>query len=291
MAGYQTSRKLQSEIICGKYVLSLGKKTLIMGIVNTTPDSFSDGGKFFNKDDAIRHCYRLAEEGADIIDIGGESTRPDALPVSAQEEIDRTIPVIYEVSKSINIPISIDTQKAIVAKEALEAGATMVNDISSLRDAKMAEILAKYNIPVVIMHMQGTPATMQKNPYYKNVVEEIKNFFISRMQYAEVNGININNIIIDPGIGFGKTLEHNLEIFRHLNDFTDLGRPLLVGPSRKSFIGKITGADINNRLYGTVGAVCVSILKGANIIRVHDVKEVREAVAIVDSIIYTDRTN
>lgn len=286
MAGYQTSLKLQNEITCGKYVLSLGKKTLIMGILNTTPDSFSDGGKFFKKDDAIRHCYKLAEDGADIIDIGGESTRPDSLPISAEEEIKRTIPVIYEVTKNLNIPISIDTQKAIVAKEALEAGASMVNDISSLSDEKMPEIVAKYNIPVVIMHMQGTPATMQKNPYYKNVVEDIKKFFISRIRYAELKGINIKNIIIDPGIGFGKNLEHNLEIFRHLNDFSELGRPLLVGPSRKSFIGKIIGADINNRLYGTLGAVCVSIMKGANIIRVHDVKETREAVSVVDSVIY-----
>jgi dihydropteroate synthase len=290
MAGYQTFRRQQSEIVCGKYVVPLGRKTLIMGILNTTPDSFADGGQFNAKDKAIERCLSLAADSADIIDIGGESTRPGSLPVPVNEEIERTIPVIQEASKRLTIPISIDTQKSAVAKAALNAGASLINDISAFSDPEMVEVAAEYNIPIILMHMKGTPVTMQKAPHYNDVINEIKSFLAERIEYAIKNGIDKSKIIIDPGIGFGKTLEHNLAILQHLDDFLEFGLPILIGPSRKSFIGMITGAAVNDRIFGTAAAVTASILKGVNIIRVHDVKEMREAASVADAMMYGTQT-
>ena len=257
-----------------------------MGILNTTPDSFFNGGRFDSESAAVERCLCLAEQGSDIIDIGGESTRPGSAPVSVEEEISRTVPVIRRVVEKLRIPISIDTQKAAVARAALEAGASMINDVSALGDPDMAATAVEYRVPVVLMHMQGTPQTMQERPEYDDVIDDIKSFLNERINYAVRKGIDEKSIIVDPGIGFGKTLGHNLEIFHRLDELLELGRPLLVGPSRKSFIGMITGAGVNDRLFGTAAAVVASILKGADIIRVHDVKEMSEAAAIADAIMY-----
>ena len=286
MADYQTYLRPQSEIQCGQHVLPLGNKTLIMGILNVTPDSFFDGGRFSDCSKAVERCIELEADGSDIIDIGGESTRPGAAEITVDEEIARTVPVIRAVAERVRIPISIDTRKAPVARAALEAGASIVNDISALGDPEMAAVTAAHGAAVVLMHMQGTPETMQKAPRYKDVVREIKAFLESRICHATKNGIHERGIVIDPGIGFGKTLAHNLEILRRLYEFTELGPPLLVGPSRKSFIGAVTGADVAARLSGTTAAVVASILKGAGIVRVHDVHEIRQAVDIVDAIVY-----
>ncbi len=286
MAVYRTSLKQQNEIVCGQHTISLGSKTLIMGILNTTPDSFFNGGRFDSESAAVERSLCLAEQGSDIIDIGGESTRPGSAPVSVEEEISRTVPVIRRVVEKLRIPISIDTQKAAVARAALEAGASMINDVSALGDPDMAAAAVEYRVPVVLMHMQGTPQTMQERPEYDDVIDDIKSFLNERINYAVRKGIDEKSIIVDPGIGFGKTLGHNLEIFHRLDELLELGRPLLVGPSRKSFIGMITGAGVNDRLFGTAAAVVASILKGADIIRVHDVKEMSEAAAIADAIMY-----
>ena len=228
----------------------------------------------------------MAEEGADIIDIGGESSRPGAEPVPLEVELERVIPVIRELSDKIDILISIDTYKATVAKEALKAGASIINDISGLRfDPMMAKAAAEAGCPVIIMHMKGTPRDMQKRPLYKDVVKEITAFFKERISFAVKNGIKKNKIIIDPGIGFGKTVGHNLEIIKRLKEFRKLGVPILLGPSRKSFIGKILNADIENRLEGTAAAVAIGIANGADIVRVHDVKEMADVARITDAIL------
>jgi dihydropteroate synthase len=257
-----------------------------MGVLNVTPDSFSDGGLFLNKEKAVAHAFRLAEEGADIIDIGGESTRPGSEAVSLQEEIRRTIPVIEVISKRLNIPLSIDTYKAEVAKHAIDAGASIVNDISGLRfDPEMPETVAKAGVPVIIMHIKGKPKDMQQNPFYEALIPEIMDYLRTSIRIAEEAGIAEDKIIIDPGIGFGKTYEHNLEIIKNLQEFTMLGKPVAIGVSRKAFIGKILGnAAPSERLEGTAAAVAISIFNGANIVRVHDVKEMVKVVKIADSI-------
>lgn len=263
--------------------------TKIMGILNITPDSFSDGGKFFNTAAAVAQAEQMIADGADIIDIGGESTRPGAKPVSKEDEMARVIPVIDALRKNLKnsaLVISIDTQKPEVAEAALAHGANMVNDVTGLRDPAMRVAVAKYNVPVVIMHMQGEPRTMQKSPTYDDVVEEIKIFFKQRVAEAEAAGIARANITLDPGIGFGKTVEHNLLILKNLREFVVLGSPVLVGPSRKSFIGAITGGlPVDERLEGTLAAVAAAIMNGAAIVRVHDVKETKRATQIVDAIL------
>jgi dihydropteroate synthase len=260
-----------------------------MGILNVTPDSFSDGGRFFKLEEAISQGMRLAGEGADIIDIGGESTRPGSEPVSLEEELRRVIPVIQELAKRIDTPISIDTYKSRVAKEALDSGASMVNDISALRfDPEMIKILAEYKAPVVLMHIKGTPKNMQDNPQYQNVVEEIKTHLEDSIKMAKEAGIDENKIIVDPGIGFGKTLEDNLKILKNLKEFASMGRPILIGVSRKSFIGKIFDLPAEQRLEGSLVALAVSITSGANILRVHDVKESKRVARLVDSILRQD---
>lgn len=268
------------------FSLDFSAKTHIMGILNVTPDSFSEGGQYFDKAVAVRRAYQMVEEGADIIDIGGESTRPGSEPVPLEEEINRTIPVIKEIAKDVKVPISIDTYKAEVAKKALDAGASVVNDISGLRfDPEMPKVVSQYKVPVVIMHIKGNPKTMQKEPVYEALIPEIMDYLRMSIRLAVKFGIAEDKIIIDPGIGFGKTFDHNLEIIKNLHEFTLLEKPLLVGVSRKAFIGKILGdAPASERLEGTAAAVAISILNGANIIRVHDVKEMKKVALVADAI-------
>lgn len=268
------------------FCLDFTKKTHVMGILNVTPDSFSDSGAYLGRDAAIERGIRMAEEGADIIDIGGESTRPGAQPVSPDEEIRRALPVIEALSKRVNVPISIDTYKAEVARRALDAGASMINDISGLRfDHDMPEVAAGHRVPVVIMHIKGNPGNMQDSPVYEALIPEIMDYLRISIRLALKLGIKEEMIIIDPGIGFGKTAEHNLEIIHNLEEFTCLQKPLLIGVSRKAFIGKILGgAPAPDRLEGTAAAVAASIINGANIVRVHDVKEMVKVVRVVDAI-------
>jgi dihydropteroate synthase len=267
----------------GKVEYDFASRTHVMGILNVTPDSFSDGGRYLNFEQAIDHGRKLADEGADILDIGGESTRPGSVPVSAEEEIRRVLPVIEALTKKIIVPISIDTCKSEVAEAALRAGAVIVNDISALTfDAKISSVAAKYHASVVLMHIQGTPKNMQMNPMYKNVTEDVKLFLRNQIEAARKAGIK--QIMIDPGIGFGKKFEHNIQLLKELNSFTSLGYPLLVGVSRKSFLGAILNLPPKDRMEGTAAAVTASILNGANIIRVHDVKEMKRVAMVSDAL-------
>lgn len=281
-------------IAWGSHRLTLGNTTRIMGIVNVTPDSFSDGGLFFNPDSAVAHGEKLVEEGADILDIGGESTRPFSEPVTEEEEIRRVIPVIEKLSKRISIPISIDTTKAVVAKHAIDAGAAIINDVSALHsDEKIAEVAAKYDVPLILMHMKGTPENMQISPHYDNLLGEIKNYLKDAAEKAVKYGVDKAKIIIDPGIGFGKTIEHNLMIIKNLSELAELDSPILIGVSRKAFIRKILKNKTNNELKpkdpaaetGTQAAVAAAIFAGANIVRVHDVASTVSTVRIIDAII------
>jgi dihydropteroate synthase len=268
------------------FILDFSEKTCIMGILNITPDSFSDGGRYFDKTSAINKALQMTEDGADIIDIGGESTRPGSEPVPVEEELRRVLPVIKSIAGEIKIPVSIDTYKSEIAKRALDAGASMVNDISGLRfDPEMAKVVSDYKVPVVIMHIKGTPKIMQHKPVYDALIPEILEYLSQSITIAGEAGISDNIIMIDPGLGFGKTFEHNLEIIHNLHEFTLLGKPILIGPSRKAFIGKILG-DLppEERLEGTAAAVAISIMNGANIVRVHDVKEMARVARVADAI-------
>lgn len=271
--------------------LELGKRTCIMGIVNVTPDSFSDGGRFLSCEDAVAHGEKLVADGADIIDIGGESTRPFSDPVSSKEEIKRVVPVIGQLAKRVSVPISIDTTKAEVAKRALEAGASIINDVGALRlDPDMASVAVKFGVPIIVMHMLGIPKTMQVSPEYDNLIDEIKSFLSDAIDRAEKSGIPRTKVIIDPGIGFGKTVEHNLLLIKQLNEFSDLDAPVLIGPSRKTFIRKIlkdkTSKDIRPDLQivenGTQACVAAAILYGAHIVRVHNVANTCATAKIID---------
>jgi dihydropteroate synthase len=256
-----------------------------MAILNVTPDSFYDGGRRLDPRKAIADGIEMAKAGADVIDIGGESTRPGARPVSEDEELERVLPVIRGLRREIRVPISIDTYKSAVARAALREGADIVNDISALRfDAEMVGLVAAEKVPVVLMHMQGTPRTMQAEPRYRDVVREVGEFLAAQIRYALERGVGPGNIIVDPGIGFGKTLDHNLALLRGLPQLASLGQPLLVGASRKSFIGKILGAEPGERLEGSLVAAAAAVLAGANIIRAHDVKETWNAVRVADAI-------
>ncbi len=268
------------------FSLDLDKKTHIMGVVNTTPDSFSDGGLFLDKSKAVEQAFRLVEEGADIIDIGGESTRPGSEPVSVEEEIRRTAPVIEEIAAKIKVPVSIDTFKSETARAALEAGASIINDISGLRfDSEMAGVAAKYGVPVILMHIKGRPKDMQDNPVYEALIPEIMDYLRESIDIAVKAGVPEGLLIIDPGIGFGKTFDHNLQILKNLKEFTLLNKPLAVGVSRKAFIGKILGGlPASERLEGTASAVAIAIMNGANIVRVHDVKEMSRVAKVADAI-------
>jgi dihydropteroate synthase len=261
------------------------RRTLLMGIINVTPDSFYDGGRRLDPDRAVADGVGLVEEGADIIDIGGESTRPGARPVSIEEELERVLPVIQGLRRAVKVPISIDTHKAPVARAALIEGADIVNDISALRfDLQMAVLVATEKVPVVLMHMQGTPRTMQRAPHYDNVLREVQDFLTAQVRIAVDAGVEPENIIIDPGIGFGKTLEHNLTLLRNLPVLAAMGRPLLVGASRKAFIGRILGVEAEERLEGSLAAAVAAVLGGAHIIRVHDVHETRKAIDVADAL-------
>lgn len=273
-------------IRCGDHTLELGGRTLLMGTINVTPDSFSDGGRFYKTDQAIKQGELLASEGADILDVGGESTRPFSNSVGVEEELQRVIPVVSQLAKSTSLPISIDTCKGQVASAALDAGATMINDISGLRyDPELAQLAAKSQVPLVLMHMQGSPRTMQLEPNYGSLLSEIIGFLEERIQFACEAGMSRDQIIVDPGIGFGKTVHHNLLLLKHLDALATLGRPILLGTSRKSFIGAVLDKEVTEREPGSWATVCAGIIKGAHIVRVHEVTTCRQIADMVDAII------
>ncbi|RMD88080.1 MAG: dihydropteroate synthase [Calditrichaeota bacterium] len=264
----------------------LSQRTLIMGVINCTPDSFYSSSRVLDAQKAIETGIRMMEEGADILDVGGESTRPGSEPVNQDEELRRVLPVIEGLLANVSIPISIDTYKATVAARALSAGVHMVNDISALQfDPQMVEVVAQFGVPVVLMHIKGRPKEMQRNPSYENLMGELFEYFAQRIQFATNHGIPRENLILDPGIGFGKRLQDNYEIIRRLREFSIFDLPILVGPSRKSFLGKVLNLPPEELLEGTLAACAVAIQNGAHILRVHDVKEVARAVKIVDALI------
>ncbi len=261
------------------------RPALVMGVINVTPDSFSDGGKFFDSEKAIAHGLSLVKEGADILDIGGESTRPGAAEVSEEEELRRVLLAIETLKDEIEIPISIDTMKPNVARKALEAGASIVNDVAANRtDPEMWNVVAESRAGYVCMHMQGMPRTMQKNPEYSDIVKEIYAFFEDRLKLLAAAGVPNEQVILDPGIGFGKTIEHNLELIRNIKTFTQLKRPIMLGVSRKSFIGKLFGAEVQDRLPASLACTCYAVEHGANILRVHDVKETMQAMRMIEKL-------
>jgi dihydropteroate synthase len=271
------------ELVLGSKRFKLDR-TLIMGALNVTPDSFSDGGLYLDPERAFERAKEMVDECCDILDIGGESTRPFAPPTSVEEELKRLEPVLERIGK-LDVPVSIDTYKPEVARKALDMGADMVNDVSGMRNDVMVELVAERSVPVVIMHMKGEPRNMQENPEYHDLIGEIGEFLKGSIRKAMEGGIEPSNIVIDPGIGFGKTVEHNLEILRRLGELRDIGHPILVGASRKSFVGKVLGLEVGERLEGSLAAMAVAIINGANIVRVHDVKESVRVARLTDAII------
>jgi dihydropteroate synthase len=267
---------------CGRFQLDLTIPR-VMGIVNVTPDSFSDGGKFNTTDKAIQHALALVEEGADILDIGGESTRPGATPVPLDEELKRVIPVIQGL-RDVGVPLSIDTYKPEVMRAAIEAGADIVNDVCALQEPNALEIVAPSQVGICLMHMQGRPQTMQADPHYDNVVQEVAEFLASRLKAAEQAGIDRSRIVLDPGFGFGKRTAHNLTLLNEMQAIQALGQPLLVGLSRKSVLGQVLGSNVDERLHASIAASVISVMKGANIVRVHDVKPTVDALKIVAAV-------
>ncbi len=260
-------------------------RPMVMGVLNVTPDSFSDGGRYLDSGAAVKHALEMVEEGADLIDIGAESSRPGAEPVSEAEELHRLIPVVQEVCRHVSVPVSVDTTKAAVARAAIEAGAAVVNDISAGQaDPAMTGVVAETGAGLVLMHRQGTPQTMQRAPQYGSVVDDVRDFLRGRMQAAEQAGIAAEQILLDPGIGFGKNLEHNLTLLAGLDAFQSLGRPILVGVSRKAFIGEVLGRRTDDRLMGTAAAVAAALLRGARMVRVHDVKAMQDVVRMIHAI-------
>jgi dihydropteroate synthase len=282
---FQNIFKIHFTLRCRRRTLRLGERTLLMGVLNITPDSFSDGGLFFDKDRAIAHGFKMAEDGADIIDIGGESTRPGSKPLDLEEELRRVLPVIETLSKEADIPISIDTYKSEVARRAIGSGAEIINDISGLNfDPELAHVAAKERTPMVLMHIRGTPETMQNDVHYDSLFSEIISYLKESIRRAESAGVDPEQIVVDPGIGFGKTLEDNLLIIKNLSEFRILGKPILLGTSRKSFIGKILDAQSDQRLEGTLSSIVIGVLNGAHIIRSHDVLQTKRALAVADAI-------
>jgi dihydropteroate synthase len=263
-----------------------GALPLLMGIVNATPDSFSDGGHYAAPDAAVAHALRLVEDGADIIDIGGESTRPGAEPVSAPTELERVLPVVSELCRRSPVLVSVDTSKAVVARACLEAGAQIINDVTALRgDPDLADLVQSHDCGLVLMHMRGTPKTMQRDPVYGDVVREVRDFLDERLRWIEQRGVPRERVAIDPGIGFGKTHSHNLSLIRRLAELADLGRPLALGVSRKGLIGTLLGKRaVHDRLHGTVAAALAGYLRGAHILRVHDVRAVRDALVVARAV-------
>ena len=265
--------------------LEFGSRVLVMGILNVTPDSFSDGGSFVSEDSIGSQVETMLAAGADIIDVGGESTRPFAEPVSIEDELARVLPAIHLIRDRSDIPVSIDTTKAEVARKAIDAGADIINDISALRfDPGMVALAGETGVPVIIMHMQGTPSDMQVEPHYDDVIAEIKEFFAERISWAAENGVERQRLIIDPGIGFGKTVEHNLTILKHAGEFAELGCPVLVGHSRKSFIGKLLDTEVDQRDVATAAVSALCAARGVSILRVHDVAKTVEAGRIAEAI-------
>ena len=273
------------EIRCREKTLPLGSKVLIMGILNVTPDSFSDGGRFLDPVLAVDQAQKMIAEGTDIIDIGGESTRPGASYVSEEEEIARIRPIVEALGKGTDVPLSIDTQKASVAQVALDCGASIVNDVSALQDdCRMAQVVQESGAGVVLMHRQGSSATMQEAPQYKDVVGEVKSFLSERVALARSMGISPDRIIIDPGIGFGKTCYHNLKILANIGEFLQLEQPLMIGLSRKAFIGELTGKPVTEREMGNAAAIATAVWQGAHILRVHDVAAMKDAIRVAQAL-------
>ena len=267
------------------WLLSIEKQSLIMGILNVTPDSFSDGGKYLEKNNAINHALAMIDNGADIIDVGGESTRPFSDPVSLDEEISRVIPVIEGIRKESDVCISIDTTKSEVATAALDSGASLINDVSAMEvDPLMIDVALKFDCPIIIMHMKGTPKSMQDNPQYESLIYDIKDYLQERVDFIVSKGVNSKKIVIDPGIGFGKTVENNFEIINNLNHFTKMGLPVMLGASRKSFIGISLDLPEEDRLEGSLAANIIGLQNGAKIFRVHDVAETNKAFVIANKI-------
>jgi len=265
--------------------LDFSSGCLVMGVLNVTPDSFSDGGQFLDAGKAVEHGLKMIADGASIIDVGGESTRPGSEPVSADEQIRRTVPVVEAMAQRMETPISIDTHDATVARAALDVGASVINDITALADERLAALAAKREVPVVLMHMRGTPQTMQVEPAYDDVVAEIRSFLLDRATRAESLGISKDRIFIDPGIGFGKALRHNLLLLKHIDEFVTTGYRVLVGTSRKSFIGAVTGRDHPvDRVWGTAATVALCAVAGVSIVRVHDVAQMCDVVRVVEAI-------
>ncbi len=272
-------------ITAGSHKIVIQSNPLVMGVLNVTPDSFSDGGTYVTVAQAVDHARQMQAQGADIIDIGAESSRPGAEPINEREELRRLIPVVEAVRKVVPLPISVDTTKAAVARSAIQAGAVIVNDISALQgDPVMARLVAETGVAVVLMHMQGTPQTMQQSPRYGNVVEEVTAFLQQRAQVAIACGIRPSQIVLDPGFGFGKLQEHNLHMLAEFETFTTLGYPVLAGVSRKQFIGNLIRQPVHEREFGNAGAVAVAVLKGAHIIRVHDVRAMKDTATVVSAI-------
>ncbi|HTU19061.1 MAG TPA: dihydropteroate synthase [Gemmataceae bacterium] len=267
-------------------ILTPGAPPLILGIVNVTPDSFSDGGRFLDTDAAVTHALHLVEEGADLLDIGGESTRPGSQPVALEDELSRVLPVVRRLAVQTAVPLSVDTNKAEVARQALEAGAHIINDITALQgDPAMPAVIRAHRAGVILMHMQGTPATMQTAPHYANVVAEVAAFLEARLQACADLGIAGSQVVLDPGIGFGKTAEHNVQLLAHLEELRRLGRPVCLGVSRKGFLGQLLGRPLEQRLAGSLAAVCFALARGsAQIFRVHDVAATRDAVGVMDAL-------
>jgi dihydropteroate synthase len=269
-----------------QFQFTFPRPSLVMGIVNVTPDSFSDGGLYVDPEEAVRHALRLVEEGAEIIDVGGESTRPNAAPVSEAEELRRVLPVIKELAGRVNTPVSIDTMKPGVAQAAIQAGASIVNDVAANRtDPAMWRVVAEAGAGYVCLHMQGSPQTMQINPVYGNVVAEVGEFFFDRIQRLNGCGVGTEQIILDVGIGFGKTLEHNLQLLGALESFARFGRPLMLGVSHKSFIGKLTGAGVTQRLPGALACASLAVESGVQILRAHEVAPTVQAMRVAEAII------
>ncbi|WP_265490420.1 dihydropteroate synthase [Mergibacter septicus] len=263
----------------------------IMGILNVTPDSFSDNGKFFNLDSALFHVEEMLNAGADIIDVGGESTRPQASVISLQQELDRVLPIIEAITQRFDCLISIDTSKAEVMQQAIALGADMINDIRALQQPNALETAARLNVPVCLMHMQGTPQTMQHNPQYQDVVTEVETWLITRATQCIASGIKPDNIILDPGLGFGKTVQHNYQLLKHCQRFSALGFPVLIGLSRKSMLGAVLNKTVEQRLIGSVSGALLAAVNGAKILRVHDVAETVEAIKIFEAMTLADQSN
>ena len=279
------TKKMGFRLSWSDYVLDLDKRTHVMGVLNVTPDSFSDGGRYYEPDKAIEHGLQMARDGADIIDVGGESTRPYAVRLSGSQERERVIPVIEALRRELSIPISIDTCKSEVAQDGLRAGASMINDISALRfDSHMASIAAEARVPIVLMHMKGTPQNMQENPLYDDLISDILGFLRDAVDRSVAAGIREDLIIVDPGIGFGKTFDHNLKIIKELRKFGAIERPILLGTSNKAFIGHILDKEPHERDTGTMASVAAGVINGAHIVRVHNVKKAVETVKVIDAI-------